>query len=47
MEDILRTIGYARFVIRFVYLTHVIQIEANYWLPLMAQDGKMLEGIQW
>ena len=47
VENILRTIGYTRLVVRFVYLTQVVRIEADYCLPLTAQDGKMLEGIQW
>ena len=47
VENILRTIGYVRFIVRLVYLTRVLRIEADHWLPLTAQDGKMLEGIQW
>ena len=47
VENILRTIGYVRFIIRFVYLTQVVRVEADHWLPLTAQEGKMLKGIQW
>jgi hypothetical protein len=47
MENILHTIRYIRLIVRLVYLTQVLRIEADYWLPLTAQDGKMLEGIQW
>ena len=46
VENILRAIRYVRFIVRFVYLTQVVRIEADYWLPLTAQDGKMLEGTQ-
>jgi hypothetical protein len=45
VEYILRTIGYVRFIVRFVYLTQVVRIEADHWLALTAQEGKMLEGI--
>jgi len=46
MENVFRTIRYVRFIVRFVYLTQVVRIEADNWLPLTAQEGKMLKGIQ-
>ena len=48
VEYNLRTIGYIRLrlAVRLIYLTQVARIEADYWLPFTAQDGKMLERIQ-
>jgi hypothetical protein len=47
VENNLRAIGYVRLIVRSVYLTQVVWIEADYWFPLPAQDDKMLKGIQW
>jgi hypothetical protein len=48
VENSLHTsIGYVRLMVRLVYLTQVVRIEADYWFSLTAQDDKMLEDIQW
>ena len=47
VENNLRATGYARSMVRLVYLPQVVRIEADYRFPLTAQNNKMLEGIQW
>jgi len=47
VKNNLHAIGYARSMVRSVYLTQVIRIDADYWFPLTTQDNKMLEDIQW
>ena len=47
MENNLRTIRHAKLIVRLVYVAQVIRIETDYWFPLMAQDDKMLQIIQY
>ena len=46
VENNLHTIRFVRLIVRLVYPNQIFRIKADYWPSFMAQNNKMLEGIQ-